>query len=46
MVNDIYNIPSETSFLEKYQNTPNYFSIFKKLFNILSIPDVYIMIII
>ena len=24
MVNDIYNIPSETSFLEKYQNTPNY----------------------
>ena len=42
MVNDIYNIPSETSFLEKYQNTPNYFSIFKKLFSLLEIPDTYI----
>jgi len=42
MVNDIYNIPSETSFLEKYQNTPNYFSVFKKLFTLLEIPDTYI----
>ena len=42
MVNDIYNIPSETSFLEKYQNTPNYFSVFKKLFSLLEIPDTYI----
>ena len=38
MVNDIYYIPSETSFLEKYQNTPQNFSIFKKFFNILEIP--------
>ena len=43
MINDIYNIPSETVFLEKYQNSANYFSIFKKLFNILQIPDINII---
>ena len=43
MINDIYNIPSETAFLEKYQNSANYFSIFKKLFNILQIPDINII---
>ena len=38
MINDIYNITSETSFLEKYQNTSLNFSIFKKFFNLLEIP--------
>ena len=42
MVNDIYNIPSETAFLEKYQNNPNYFSIFKKIFNLFQIQDINI----
>ena len=42
MVNDIYNITSETAFLEKYKNTPNYFSVFKKFFFLLEIPDTYI----
>ena len=39
MVNDIYVLPSETSFLEKYQNSPNYFSMFKKIFFVLEISD-------
>ena len=43
MVNDIYNLPSETSFLEKYQNNPNYFSIFKKIFNLLEVQDINIV---
>ena len=42
MVNDIYNIPSETAFLEKYQNNQNYFSIFKKIFNLFQIKDINI----
>ena len=42
MVNDIYNIPSETAFLEKYQNNPNYFSVFKKIFNLFQIQDINI----
>ena len=43
MVNDIYNISSETSFLEKYQNNPEYFSIFKKLFFLFEIPETNIV---
>ena len=43
MVNDIYNLPSETSFLEKYQNNANYFSIFKKIFNLLEVQDINIV---
>ena len=42
MVNDIYNIPSETAFLEKYQNTQNYFSTFKKIFKLFQIQDINI----
>ena len=32
MINDLYNIPSEASFNEKYQNNQQNLSIFKKLF--------------
>jgi hypothetical protein len=38
MINDIYNIPSESSFNEKYQNSQQITDIFKKIFNILDLP--------
>ena len=42
MINDIYNIPSEFSFNEKYQNNPQSLSIFEKLFYLLEIPNKYL----
>ena len=38
MINDIYNIPSESSFKEKYQNSQEITNIFTKLFDILDLP--------
>ena len=38
MINDIYNIPSESSFKEKYQNSQQITDIFTKIFNILDLP--------
>ena len=38
MINDIYNIPSESSFNEKYQNSQQITDIFTKIFNTLDLP--------
>ena len=42
MINDIYNIPSEFSFNEKYQNNPQSLSLFEKLFYLLGIQNKYL----
>ena len=43
MINDIYSIPSEVSFNEKYQNNQQTSSIFKKIFSFMEIPAKFIL---
>ena len=43
MINDIYNIPSETSFNEKYQNNQETLSIFKKLVYLIGLSNIKLL---